>query len=133
MFRYVHNLHTCLQCIKCSISAKLTLTEEQDHEAGRCLNAENIFQFVQLLHGVHQDDRDQGLILESLNQDTQMFVYYCTQLQLRDGSWQENLLLKLGNNMGYSLKVFLSIIVMESKFQTQILFFLQAVMKHLLR
>ena len=98
----------------------MTLTEEQDHEAGRCLNAENIFQFVQLLHGVHQDDRDQGLILESLNQDTQMFVYYCTQLQLRDGSWQENLLLKLGNNTGYSLKVFLSIIVMESKFQTQI-------------
>ena len=119
----MRSLHTCLQCIKCSVSTKLTPNDDQDHE--NCLNSEHIFAYILQLHGVLQDDWSWDSINTSLDPDSIKFVHLCSQLD------QSGKLSQLGKNIGYSLKVFLSIIVMEGKFQAQILYFLKAVMKHL--
>ena len=92
-------------------------------------NAENICSYVQSLHKIHQDDWSLEWMEESRNQDAQNFVYYCTLPHL-DQSSNVNFV-KLSKKISYSLKVYISIIVMESKLKSQLLYFLNAVMKHL--
>ena len=92
-------------------------------------NAENICSYVQSLHKIHQDDWSLEWMEESRNQDAQNFVYYCTLPHL-DQSSNVNFV-KLSKKISYSLKVYISIIVMESKLKSQLLYFLNTVMKHL--
>lgn len=66
---------------------------------------------------------------ESRNQDARNFVYYCT-LPHSDQSSNVHFV-KLAKQMPYSLKVYISIILMESKLKSQLMHFLNAVMKHL--
>ena len=90
--------------------------------------AEDISSYVQSLHNIHQDDWNLEWMKESRNQDAQNFVYYCT-LPHPDQSSNVNFV-KLAKQIPYSLKVYISIIVMESKLKSQLLYFLNAVMKH---
>ena len=125
---YVRNEHKSLECLKCSTP---TCLDEDHHQDSKCFDSKDVCAYVQYLHGIHQDDWNLEWIknFQSFNQDAQKFVYYCTLLY-PDQSPNENLA-KLGKSIGYSLKVYLSIIVMESKLQSQLLYFLRAVMKHL--
>ena len=92
-------------------------------------NAENICSYVQSLHKIHQDDWSLEWMEESRNQDARNFIYYCT-LPHPDQSSNVHFA-KLANQIPYSLKVYISIILMESKFKSQLMHFLNAVMKHL--
>lgn len=92
-------------------------------------NAENICSYVQYLHKIHQDDWSLEWMEESRNQDARNFVYYCT-LPHSDQSSNVHFV-KLAKQMPYSLKVYISIILMESKLKSQLMHFLNAVMKHL--
>ena len=98
-------------------------------EHAKYLNLENICSYVQRLHRIHQDDWNLEWIQEPCNQEARNFVYHCTLLPAHRSSAAN--LLKLGKCIQYSLKLYLSIVVMESKLQSQLLYFLRAVMKHL--
>merc|ERR1711971_951642 len=80
------------------------------------LNAVNICSYVKSLHKIHQDDWSLEWMEESRNQDAQNFVYYCT-LPHPDQSSNVNFV-KLAKQIPYSLKVYISIIVMESKLKS---------------
>ena len=100
-------------------------------EHAKYLNLENICSYVQRLHRIHQDDWNLEWIQEPCNQEAHNFVYHCTLLPGPGRRASAANLLKLGKRIQYSLKLYLSILVMESKLQSQLLYFLRAVMKHL--
>ena len=85
----------------------------------------DICSYVDNLFGVHQDDLSLDTTQSSI--DAQNFVFHCTF----PATQVDAKLDQLAKNIGYSLKVYLSIVVMELKFKNQLLYFLKAVMKHL--
>ena len=100
-------------------------------EHAKYLNLENICSYVQSLHRIHQDDWNLEWIQEPCNREAHNFVYHCTLLPGPGRPCSAANLLQLGKRIQYSLKLYLSILVMESKLQSQLLYFLRAVMKHL--
>ena len=98
---------------------------QPSNETSKDKQTENICSFVQCLHGIHQDDWTREAVSGTLSQDERIFVENCLFLH-SDVDLQ-----KLGVRVGYSRKVYLSVIMMEYKHQAQLLFFLAAVMKHL--
>ena len=100
---------------------------QPDNESRKDKQTENICSFVHSLHGIQQDDWTGDGVTATLSLDEKIFVENCLFLDLQ----AEVDLDKLGVRVGYSRKVYLSVIMMESKHQAQLLFFLAAVMKHL--
>ena len=96
--------------------------EEKYAQYNRC-----IWYHVQSLHAIDYEDYNYQEITEVLSDDLKRFVSFCS----RGTNYSVNDLMKLGNNLGYSLKVFVSIIVMEAKLQSELLFALEAVIKHM--
>ena len=88
-------------------------------------DTENICRHVHHLHGIHQDDWTPDGVKDVLTPDERNFLESCL-FQRNDADIES-----LGKKVGYSRKVYLSVIMLEFKHQSQLLFFLQAVMKHL--
>lgn len=87
----------------------------------------SIWNHVQSLHGIHQDDYNHEETEEVLNGSIHKFVTVCC----KGNSSSSRLLNKLGIDLGYSMKVFVSIIVMEAKLQSELVYALEAVIKHM--
>ena len=101
---------------------------QPSNETTKDKHTENICSFVQCLHGIHQEDwRTRDGVTGTLSPDERIFVENC----LFQDPQADVDLHKLGVRVGYSRKVYLSVIMMEYKHQAQLLFFLAAVMKHL--
>ena len=100
---------------------------QPSNETSRDKHTENICSFVQCLHGILQDDWTRESVTGTLSQEERIFVENCLFQDLQS----DVDLHKLGVRVGYSRKVYLSVIMMEYKHQAQLLFFLAAVMKHL--
>jgi len=88
---------------------------------------QSIWYHVQSLNGIHHDDFNYEEIQDVLNENLKMFINVCSKG--RDSS--RHLLSKLGSELGYSLKVFVSIIVMEARLQSELNYALEAVIKHM--
>ena len=88
---------------------------------------ENILNYANFLFGSHQDDWSPECFTGSTSKNAQKFVFHC----ILPEPGVDAKLDKVAKNIGYSLKVYLSIVVMELKFKNQLLYFLKAVMKHL--
>ena len=86
----------------------------------------DICSYVDNLFGIHQDDL--SLDPSQSSRDAQKFVFHCTFPATQVDAKQLD---QVAKNIGYSRKVYLSIVVMELKFKNQLLYFLKAVMKHL--
>ena len=98
---------------------------QPSNETTKDKQTENICSFVQCLHGIHQDDCASLGLSGALSPEERIFLENCLFLH------SDVDLHKLGARLGYSRKVYLSVIMMEHKQQAQLLFFLAAVMKHL--
>lgn len=100
---------------------------QPSNENTRDAFTENICSYVQNLHGINQDDWSPDGVKDVLSPDERKFLESCLFLDQDDQDGLDN----LSKKVGYSRKVYLSVIMMEFKHQSQLLFFLQAVMKHL--
>ena len=98
---------------------------QPSNETTKDKQTENICSFVQCLHGIHQDDCTGQGLSGALSPDERIFLENCLFLH------SDVDLHQLGARVGYSRKVYLSVLMMEHKQQAQLLFFLAAVMKHL--
>jgi len=88
---------------------------------------QSIWYHVQSLHGIQHDDFNNEDIQEVLNPNLKMFIHICSN----GSNTSSKVLSNLGNELGYSLKVFVSIILMEAKLQSELNFALEAVIKNM--
>jgi hypothetical protein len=88
---------------------------------------ESIWYEVQAHNGIHHDDIDKEEMQEVLDEKLKLFINICSQ----GHSTSPNLLSNLRTELGYSLRVFVSIIVMEAKLQSELNYALKAVNKYM--
>lgn len=88
---------------------------------------QSIWYHVQAQHGIHRDDINNEEIQKVMDENLKMFINICSHGHINSS----NILTKLGNDIGYSFKVFISIIVMEAKLQSELNYALEAVNKYM--
>ena len=77
---------------------------------------QSIWYHVQTQHGIHRDDINNEEIQEVMDENLKRFITICSQ----GHNTSSYLLTKLRNEIGYSLKVFVSIVIMEAKLQSEL-------------
>jgi len=89
---------------------------------------QSIWYHVQAQHGIHRDDINNEEIQEVMDENLKMFINICSN----GHNTSSHIFTKLGNDLGYSFKVFISIIVMEAKLQSELNYALEAVNKYMI-
>jgi len=86
-----------------------------------------IWNYVQCIFGVHHDDYNYQEIDQVLDQSLKEYIKLCCN---QPSIWSKSLHL-MGSKLKLNEKVHISILVMEARLQSELLFALKAVMKHM--
>lgn len=131
-FSMMSNFYTDIAFLiddKFRLSRSLQMKSQRGKKIGsQSLFRQGLWNYVQGIHGILHDDYEYSEIKENVGDNIRLFVDICClppSLELAEK------MEKIGEELNYSEKVHVSILVMEARLQSGLLFALQAVMKHI--